>query len=84
VINKLKSFELDIKRKEFFEAMTQPQTNTPNVALISSMISKSDYKPFKMMEKLKSMVTNSDSPAEIEETVKENKLQVSYDDDMED
>ncbi|KAK1424496.1 hypothetical protein QVD17_19826 [Tagetes erecta] len=83
VIDKLKSFELDIKRKEFFEAMIQPQTNTPNVALISSMISKSDYKPFTMMEKLKSMVTDSDSPAEIEETVKENKLQVSYDDDME-
>ncbi|KAK1431826.1 hypothetical protein QVD17_08527 [Tagetes erecta] len=74
VINKLKSSKLDIKIKEFFEAVIQPQTNTPNVALISSMISKSDYKPFKMIEKLKSMVANSDSPAEIEETLKENNL----------
>ncbi|KAK1431974.1 hypothetical protein QVD17_08809 [Tagetes erecta] len=70
-------------QKGIFEAVIQPQTNTPNVALISFMIRKSDYKPFKMIEKLKSMVTNSDSLVEIEETMKENKLQVSYDDDME-
>ncbi|KAK1427883.1 hypothetical protein QVD17_16591 [Tagetes erecta] len=37
VIDKLKSFELDIKRKEFFEAMIQPQTNTPNVSYDDNM-----------------------------------------------
>jgi len=73
VIDKLKYFELDIKRKEFYQIVIQRQTNTTNVALNSI-----DFKPFEMIEMLKPMGFYSDSNAETGETMKENMFQVSW------
>lgn len=81
VINKLKSFEMDIKRREFNQLMYLPQTNIANVALISAMTSIPNYKLSKLINKLKSIEMVVAGGEGLKTT---NMLQVNYYDDMED
>ncbi|KAK1421790.1 hypothetical protein QVD17_24422 [Tagetes erecta] len=71
IVDKLKNYDIEMKRKEFFQEVLPQQTNTLNVDLISSVTGILNYKT-KLNEKLKVIASDSETIVGTSDNIQEN------------